>query len=156
MNKKQEWELWEDYVTDSLQAQKVKASGRMTLFKGDVKSDTFLVDCKYTSGRSYAVTASFWEEVCMWARNEMREPAIAIRCAAPNAEIAVVRESWYCYCFEKATAGIITKNGLSKSVSANVLAEKDEFIFEVGGHRLVALPYAQFEWKVLSNEGKQA
>lgn len=156
MNKRQNWELWEDDVAEGLHAKKVRASGRLLMYKADVKSDTMLIDCKYTSGRSYQVTASFWEEIAMWARNEMREPAIAIRCDSPVCEIAVVREAWYGYAFKRVTSGHLTKDGISKSIGANCLTDKDEFVFEVGGHRLVALPYQQFEWKVLELEAGQA
>ena len=154
MVKKENWEMWEDDVADSLRAHKVKASGRLSLYKADVKSDTMLIDCKLTQKRSYAVTGKFWEELAMWARNESREPAIAIRCDTPFIDIAVVREPWYCYVFDKSTAGVMTKDGISKSIGAACIDGKDEFVFEVGGYRLVAFPYQQFAWKVLEIESR--
>lgn len=151
---RENWEIWESDVADDLDASRVKASGRFFMFKADVKSDTMLIDCKYTSKSKYIISGPLWQELSMWSRNEMREPALVIRFDEVAYEAAVVKEQWYCENFDKDTSSCDTPNSVSKTINARCLIDKDELVFQIGGYRLVALDYQRFKRKVLEIESR--
>ena len=93
---KEIWREWEDDAAEMLGIDTVKASGRLYAHKGDAKGKGLLIDCKDTQTDGYSVTETFWKELSTWARNETKEPAIAIRIEQDAVyEIAVVTEMWY-------------------------------------------------------------
>lgn len=98
MPSKEAWKVWEDDVVERTGGDKVKASGMTDFAKGDCKTGEFLIDAKDTKTDGYSVSAGFWGKLSTWARNEGREPAVAIRIEDDNGpvEIAVVSEIWYC------------------------------------------------------------
>lgn len=72
------WQAWESEVAERLNGKPVKYSGRMTGFKGDVKTKNFICDCKYTQSNKYALTGDIWYKVSTWALNENKSPMMAI------------------------------------------------------------------------------
>lgn len=88
-----EWAKWESDFAEMVDAQKVRLSGRLSLFKGDVKDDFILADCKYTSGEFYRLTEDTWEKLADWARNESRFPVLAVK--TMDAQLVVVPQDFY-------------------------------------------------------------
>lgn len=138
------WQVWEGDVADALGGELVKASGATDSFKGDVKTGSFLVDAKETRSGGYAVKDSFWRELSTWARNEGREPAIAIRLdGEAQYEIAVVSEMSYA----ERHADYVPDDQLRRQNQKRVtrsMAGKKPTPFLVGKYRLVAYSFAQF------------
>lgn len=87
------WEQWESDFAEMVDGRKVRLSGRMALFKGDVKDDYILADCKYTYTDSYTLTSDMWDKLSDWARNESREPVLPIRTC--DCELVVVSQPFY-------------------------------------------------------------
>ena len=142
---KEAWRLWEDDVADALDGDKVKASGMTDLFKGDVRTDLLLVDAKHTAGDGYSVSAAFWSKLSSWARNEGREPAIAIRIEDENgaAEIAVVTEQFYAERHPEFEPDDQLRRQKQKKLTRRA-AGKKPMSFLVGNFRLVAYSFDEF------------
>lgn len=99
MRAKEEWEVWEEDVAKALGGTRVVASGATNVYKGDVKTDGLIVDCKYTKGISYTLRAPMWQKMLEWGRNEGRDPMLAVRCLdklGNCCEYAVVPEPLFC------------------------------------------------------------
>lgn len=79
MRRKPDWQLWEEEMAQRVGGGLVKASGRLTGYKGDVKTSDVLIDCKHTSTQRYTLTAKTWKAVSEWAMNEMRVPMVAVK-----------------------------------------------------------------------------
>lgn len=142
--RKEAWKAWEDDVAEAIGGDLVKASGATDYHKGDVKSRTFLVDAKHTESAGYSVSESFWRELSTWARNEGREPAIAIRVESPDThEIAVVGEMSYAERHPDFVPDDQLKKQKQKKVTAS-MAGKKPTSFLVGNYRLVAYSFAEF------------
>lgn len=78
------WSVWEEEVAQSINSGNlVKASGRLDMFKGDVKTDELIVDCKYTNNDAFVISFDLFTAIKTWAINEMRAPALAI-CIDPE------------------------------------------------------------------------
>lgn len=145
-----DWEEWErdvSYVLDH--GEKVRGSGRLDMAKGDVKSKSFLIDCKYTESSGYPLYEDFWDTLSMWAMNESREPAVAIRISEPSKiepnEIVVVSEPTY-YQIAKEPAKL-DESGLKRQKSKKVTASfgaKRPKLFQLGHRRLVAYRFSDF------------
>jgi hypothetical protein len=88
--KKPGWQLWEEETAKRVGGDLVKASGRLTGYKGDVKTSDILVDCKYTETQRYTMSAKMWRSVSDWAMNEMRAPMIAVKIASGR-EVGIMR-----------------------------------------------------------------
>lgn len=152
MPKKKAWAAWEDDVADRTGGELVKASGMTDMYKGDVKTASFLIDAKETFTDGYAVTDGFWSKLATWARNEGREPAIAIRIEDPvndPFEIAVVSEIWY----SEHHPGFEPDGQLKKKKQRKLTrcaAGGKPTSFMVGKYRLVA--YSFDEWVGDMNE----
>lgn len=84
------WQVWEEDVASIVGGDLVKASGRLTGYKGDVKTGNLLIDCKYTETERYSLSSKMWRSVSEWATNEMRVPMIAVRFAS-GCEVGVMR-----------------------------------------------------------------
>lgn len=138
------WESWEDEVAEALDADKVKASGRTFLHKGDCKTCDWLVDAKETRTDGYAVSESFWRELASWARNEGKEPAIAVRIENDSVfEIAVVTEIAYAERHPDYVPDDQLKKQKQKKVTAKMAGKKPS-AFQVGPFRLVAYSFDEF------------
>lgn len=130
------WEQFESDVVAMTGGRHVRCSGRLPTDKGDVKTDAFVIDCKYTTMGRYTLTADMWRAVSEWARNESRIPAVAISFAG-DAFVAVVPEYVYCQAHpEDDTGRVATKAAKSKVIRAQV--ERDWFVFQLGNTRLFA------------------
>lgn len=92
-SKSKAWAQWESDFAEKIDGKKVRLSGRMALFKGDVKDDYVLADCKYTHTDTYTLTEEMWDKLAEWARNESREPVLPIRTC--DAELVVISQSFY-------------------------------------------------------------
>lgn len=88
---KPEWQLWEEEVAGRIGGDLVKASGRLTGYKGDVKTSGLLVDCKHTGTRRYTLSSKMWKSASDWAMNEMRAPMIAVKLAGCGLEVGIMR-----------------------------------------------------------------
>ena len=99
MRAKEEWEVWEEDVAKALGGRRVVASGATNVFKGDVTTESLIVDCKYTKDESYLLRSSMWQKMLEWGRNELKEPVLAVRCFDKLGlckEYAVMSEQEYC------------------------------------------------------------
>lgn len=92
-SKPPKWAQWETDFAEMIDGRKVRLSGRMRLFKGDVKDDYILADCKCTCNYTYALSEEMWDKLAEWARNESREPVLPIRTA--DSELVVVSQPFY-------------------------------------------------------------
>ena len=132
-------------------AHNVRLSGRLDMFKGDVKSERLLVDCKYTDKPSYVLTADVWDAVAGWARNESKEPAIAIKTS--ECEIAVVSEPLY-YELEEHIKPIVEW----EETKSRTLGQKVDQIhptrFNIGGYHLMAYSFEKFVDDVRRTHGQ--
>lgn len=147
------WKVWEDDVAEALNGDKVKASGMTDGYKGDVKTRTFLIDAKETASDGYAVTESFWKELSAWARNEGREPAIAIRLGSEHVyEVAVVSEMSYAERHPSFKPNDQLKRQKQKRMTKN-MDSKNPCNFIAGKYRLVAYSFDEFA-KEVRDEGR--
>lgn len=142
------WSVWETDVAYDTGGSKVRASGRFSMFKGDVKTPTVMVDCKHTESGKYTVTAEFWKKLSSWAMNEAREPVIAVRIEQPECErceVAVMTELFY---HAVAGDGFDTgaeepKRQKQKAITAKH-SKAEPTVFVVGPFRLVAYGFGEF------------
>lgn len=139
------WSAWEKKVALDIGGDLVRASGRFDLFKGDVKTDRFLIDCKETASSGFDLHDSFWGRLSSWARNEQRVPAVAVRAESPEAEVAVVDELTFAETSALAydTSQIEPRRQVQKRIGASCGAGRPT-LFQVGRYRLVAYPYEAF------------
>lgn len=138
------WSIWEQDVAERTAGKVVKASGMTELFKADVKTDKYLIDCKYTETDSYRLSLTMWEKICSWATNESREPVVAVRIEKGNRtpyECAVLPEYIYCKLFHVDTSMVEVHEMRSHKIVNKPAVE----IFQIGNHRLVSLPFERFE-----------
>lgn len=84
------WQLWEEEMAGRIGGDLVKASGRLTGYKGDVKTSRLLVDCKYTETQRYTLSSKMWRSVSEWAMNEMRVPMVAVKLSSGR-EVGIMR-----------------------------------------------------------------
>lgn len=140
---KELWEEWEREVAERTGGDLVKASGRLDYAKGDVKTGGFLIDAKDTETDGYPVTADFWGKLASWARNEGREPCIAVRIEdAVNDpfDIAVVSEIWYCEKHPSFEPERQLKKQRQRKLTRKAAGKKPTSLL-VGRHRLVAYSF---------------
>ena len=153
-----DWEEWERDVAYSLSnGSQVKGSGRFDMAKGDVKSDSMLIDCKHTGSDGYSLTEDFWDTLSSWAMNESREPAMAVRIEREGArhEVAVVSEPTYHLIARDPVR--LDESGLKRQKSKRVTASfggKSPRLFQLGRRRLVAYRFDEFVEDVNAYEGK--
>ena len=138
------WQDWEDEVAEALDGDKVKCSGRLDMFKGDIKTTEWLIDAKETQTDGYAVSESFWRELSSWARNEGRNPVIAIRIENDAVhEIAVLTEISYAEMHADYQPDDQLKRQKQKKVTAKMAGRKPS-AFQVGPYRLIAYSFDEF------------
>lgn len=130
------WEDWEADVSVRLDGRRVAASGATDYAKGDVVTDRYLIDCKYTEG-TYRLDSTMWGKISSWGRNEGLDPIVAVR-SARSGEFAVMDESLYCSLFGRDTSGESPKEHLGFVVNSSGLRH-------IGNWRLMAMPFAEFE-----------
>ena len=145
MKHRELWEIWEDDVAERMGADKVKASGQTYLHKGDCKTGEYLVDAKDTETDGYSVTDKFWEKLSTWARNEGKEPVIAIRIEDYNGpvEMVVVSEMWYCERHPSFEPEQQLKKQKQRKLTRKAAGKKPTN-FLVGRYRLVAYSFEEF------------
>ena len=69
----------EKTVAQEVSGVTVPASGAIDTFKGDVRSDLFLIECKTTEKDYYVLTFNTWSKICGEALlDNMREPLMQI------------------------------------------------------------------------------
>lgn len=134
------WERWESRVAEDIGGERVIGSGATDRFKGDVKSNDYLVECKWTGGNAYRLTATLWHRVSMWGRNEQRTPVVAIRAATGSA--VVVPEWWWCERHPGADFGeqVMRK---SKNIDPAMVADGPVGC-RIGHERVVVASYGEF------------
>ena len=142
---KEPWKEWEEDVAERIGGALVKASGRTDMFKGDVKTDSLLIDAKYTGNDGFSVSDSLWSTVSAWSRNEGREPVVAIRIEDDNGpvDIAVVTEQFYSERHPEFMPNDQLKRQKQKKVTRR-MAGKKPTSFIVGGFRLIAYSFDAF------------
>lgn len=116
------WQLWEEEMAGRIGGDLVKASGRLTGYKGDVKTSRLLVDCKYTETQRYTLSSKMWRSVSEWAMNEMRVPMVAVKLSSGR-EVGIMRhrdfrEMWEAVC-EK---GVRMSLGISEKTALPLVA----------------------------------
>lgn len=79
MNYKKISRKQEKSVADEVEGKTVIASGALWGFKGDVRTDKWLIECKTTEKDYYTVTAKVWEKIAKEAlKDHCREPMLVI------------------------------------------------------------------------------
>lgn len=142
MSKVAKWSQWEMDFADAVFGNQVKASGRTELFKGDVKDEHILVDCKQTSYRTFHLTLDIWESISEWARNEGREPVVAVRTDA--IEIDVVSAQFYWEISSKRGEPYEDVEIRKGKMMTPTLISKMPILFHVGCYSLVAIEHEDF------------
>jgi Holliday junction resolvase len=74
----------EKAIAMALMGQRVSGSGSQWHSKGDVITDTELVECKATRSKSYSVGVDRWNKITDEATTVGREPVMAVRLADVN------------------------------------------------------------------------
>lgn len=84
LSKKKDWEIFEEDVAHYLDGKRQDGSGNSPIAfkKGDVKNDTYLVECKFTTKPAYTLKAKTWEKIVEEATNSFRIPLFACRSQA--------------------------------------------------------------------------
>lgn len=84
MKKLKEWEIFEEDVSDYLEGKRQPGSGNscITSKKGDIKTDEYLVECKYTNKDAYKLSFKTWEKIVVEASNAFKTPLFACRSQA--------------------------------------------------------------------------
>ena len=79
MNVKRKSQKQEKDVANHFNAKTVIASGAFWSAKGDVRSDKFLIECKFTDRKSYVVTSKVWEKISKEAvKDHLRIPLLIV------------------------------------------------------------------------------
>ena len=155
-----DWKKWESDVAFMVDGDVVYASGSTDKFKGDVKTPEVLIDCKFTESSGYRLTDSMWKKLSLWARNESREPVVAVRVKGHRGcEVAVMDELFY---------DLISGIDTSSSEAPNEIGAKGRVIgyrmdmrpptvIWIGRRRLVACSMESFaemlwEWRSKSED----
>ena len=149
------WREWEDDVAYLTDGDIVKASGATDYAKGDVKTSEFLIDAKETRSDGFSVKDDFWSKLSTWARNEGREPAIAIRIYGESStyEVAVVNEMSYAERHADYEPDDQLKKQRQKRVTCKMSGKKPTQ-FLVGKYRLVAYSFDEFCKDARHDEGR--
>lgn len=74
----------EKAIAMALMGRRVTGSGSQWHSKGDVVTDTELVECKATRTKSYSVGVERWTKIADEAATIGREPVMAVRLADTN------------------------------------------------------------------------
>lgn len=72
------WQKKERKDEEDFKGRRTPASGGKSGFKGDVKADDWLVECKHTTKKSFSITKDLWEKVYSEALLADRKPALSI------------------------------------------------------------------------------
>ena len=79
---KEQWVLFEEDVAEYLDGKRQPGSGNGPVHKGDIKSDEYLVECKYTSKEFYRLNVKTWAKIMNEAMNADKIPLFACRSQA--------------------------------------------------------------------------
>lgn len=140
---KPDWGLWEEEVCDRLGGHHVAASGATDYCKGDVKTDKWLIDCKYTSSTGYGLLLGTWNKISSWARNEGRLPCILLRVAGVR-DKAIMRDQD----FHELVNSLVIEPfpDSAKGQKSKVVGKTDEIeLFRLGNELLVCVPFESVE-----------
>lgn len=137
------WEEWESDFAEKINGRRVRLSGRMALFKGDVKDDIILADCKYTSWDTYTLTEETWDKLAEWARNESREPVLPVRTC--DCELVVISQPFYYDLVKKPLKPKLNITVPHKSRSLGYMQSSNEpSMFVLGHYKLAAYSCDRF------------
>lgn len=92
-NRRKSWpKEQEERVAEELTGRRVPASGSMRHNKGDVVTQTFLIDAKQTKRGSYAISHKILSKLCAEAVGRRKKPALHLELegAAPGQDQWVV------------------------------------------------------------------
>lgn len=73
------WQLKEKNDAKSMGGRRVKGSGNRWYAPGDVREDTFLIDCKTTDKKSYSVSLATWGKLSDEALFSFRLPMLSLQ-----------------------------------------------------------------------------
>jgi hypothetical protein len=87
------WELKEISDSKSFGSKRVPGSGNHWSKPGDLKGDTFLVECKQTDKRSYSLNIDRWNKISNEALFSYRLPMMSLK--IQDTELVVLaKEDW--------------------------------------------------------------
>ena len=72
------WQIKEKKDAQDFDGRRVKGSGNQWHSPGDIRNDTFLVDCKSTTKKSYSVSKSTWDKIYEEALFSQRLPLLSL------------------------------------------------------------------------------
>ena len=141
-NKEPLWALWENEAASRLGGRVVPSSGSTDYFKGDVVTDRWLADCKYTENDTYTLSLPMWNKVSLWARNSNKLPLICVRIAT-GTDFVVLREIDYSsLSIDKDYSSVDARHDArSKAIGHHFSSG----VFGLGNERLVCMPFEKFE-----------
>lgn len=82
----------ENSVARDIGGKRVVGSGCFDI-KNDVYNTTWVVETKYTSGKSFSIKKSYWDTIKKEAFSRGRLPALVVRFDSDGESLAVVRYS---------------------------------------------------------------
>lgn len=86
----------EKRVAKEVKGRTVVASGAIDIFKGDVRSDSLLVECKTTLKDYYVLSYHTWEKIRQEAiRDGMRDPVMCVDLKNGEQRLAIVEASTF-------------------------------------------------------------
>lgn len=85
--KKKSWQFHEKHVAKVFKGKVTPGSGNKPMHKGDVKSDSFMVECKMTKNESMSLKLEWLTKISEEATCRDRIPAMHIRFETANGNI---------------------------------------------------------------------
>ena len=79
MNNKKLWQEFEEEIAEYFDGKRQPGSGNKPLHPGDVRTEDYLIECKFTEKDFYSLHISTWEKICYEARNKGLIPLFACR-----------------------------------------------------------------------------
>lgn len=79
MKNQKKWERKESKDAKDFGGRRVKASGSLWYAPGDVKTDKFLIDSKFTEKKSYSVSLKTWDKLFEEALFSFKIPMLSLQ-----------------------------------------------------------------------------
>ena len=103
MNNKPKWQKKEYRDRDDFGGKETKASGRIWSDPGDVKTQNWLIESKYTSKKSYSISRKIWEKLDGQALLSFRMPLLSIQIQDDIEVVVMNKEDFITLINEKET-----------------------------------------------------
>lgn len=96
MDKRKVSKLQEKDVAKKFNGRTSIASGALWFDKADVRSDKFLIECKYTDNDYYILTKTVWNKICKEAiKDNLRTPLLCIYLRGGKEEMVIAPYNYF-------------------------------------------------------------